>query len=433
MPSDDELLLGSSDWQRKLHIRNVVSYRSSFPSSDDWNTQAWSSGTKISDVSGSTVTRNKHEYLLSYNHPYWREVHQHFPRLDLGSEFTKLTIETQSQAALFSLTSKSASSPTTYYTFDGGLAHTDYWSVVKKDMAKLSDHGWLDSNAPAQISSSLLDAAGTKAIDLVAPTNPAVDLATALGELYHDGLPSLPGKTEGNIGDEYLNYQFGWSPTFQDGNSFLNAVTGMRKILAQYQRDNGKLVRRRFQFDPIRTSSSTRANGALAGSGSTPNAFLQRNGVWQTFTESVQTIWFSGAFTYYLPGDRFASMLYAGDKAYGLVPGIDTAWNLTPWSWLVDWFSSAGSILSNLSSYLENGLTMPWGYVMCHQRKTVHYMWTGDLRIGGNWVPQVVLFDIVYDTKQRRKATPFGFGVSWNGLNAFQLSILAALGISRVL
>jgi hypothetical protein len=40
-------------------------------------------------------------------------------------------------------------------------------------------------------------------------------------------------------------------------------------------------------------------------------------------------------------------------------------------------------------------------------------------------------FEVV--TKRRTEANPFGFGVSWKGLSPFQLSIAAALGISRLL
>jgi hypothetical protein len=36
-------------------------------------------------------------------------------------------------------------------------------------------------------------------------------------------------------------------------------------------------------------------------------------------------------------------------------------------------------------------------------------------------------------TKRRTEANPFGFGVAWEGLSPFQISIAAALGISRFL
>jgi len=38
---------------------------------------------------------------------------------------------------------------------------------------------------------------------------------------------------------------------------------------------------------------------------------------------------------------------------------------------------------------------------------------------------------LVLETKQRVKANPFGFGVSWDGLSPFQYSIAGALGLSR--
>jgi hypothetical protein len=35
------------------------------------------------------------------------------------------------------------------------------------------------------------------------------------------------------------------------------------------------------------------------------------------------------------------------------------------------------------------------------------------------------------ETKTRRRANPFGFGVSWEALSARQIAILTALGITR--
>jgi len=38
---------------------------------------------------------------------------------------------------------------------------------------------------------------------------------------------------------------------------------------------------------------------------------------------------------------------------------------------------------------------------------------------------------LITETKQRVRANPFGFGITWEGLSPFQLSIAAALGISK--
>jgi hypothetical protein len=106
-------------------------------------------------------------------------------------------------------------------------------------------------------------------------------------------------------------------------------------------------------------------------------------------------------------------------------------WQLTPWSWLVDWFVNARDVTRNLSAFYLDGLVMPHGYVMSDTRTVKEFTLNLQFRDGLSWYP-VTLFDRVeYRCRQRVQATPFGFGLSWTGFNPFRLSILAALGISR--
>jgi hypothetical protein len=39
---------------------------------------------------------------------------------------------------------------------------------------------------------------------------------------------------------------------------------------------------------------------------------------------------------------------------------------------------------------------------------------------------------VTYERKYRVAASPFGFGYTWKDFNPFQLSILGALGVSRL-
>jgi len=114
----------------------------------------------------------------------------------------------------------------------------------------------------------------------------------------------------------------------------------------------------------------------------------------------------------------------------GLKLTPDTLWNLAPWSWAVDWFSNAGDVISNLSDIGEYGLVMRYGYLMEESITTDTYTLEGVVLSDGkpfNCEPLV----LVNHTKTRKQANPYGFGVSWDTLSTFQISILSALGISR--
>jgi hypothetical protein len=117
----------------------------------------------------------------------------------------------------------------------------------------------------------------------------------------------------------------------------------------------------------------------------------------------------------------------------GLEITPEVLWNIAPWSWAVDWFTNAGDVLANTSDFGDQGLVMKYGYIMEHSFVRDVYFYEGSFGspLGGSIkIPPLAL---VSETKLRRKANPFGFGITWDGLNPFQLSIAAALGLSRFL
>jgi len=215
---------------------------------------------------------------------------------------------------------------------------------------------------------------------------------------------------------------------------FIDSIRHYDQISDQFVRDSGRFIRRRYEF-PIETSSAVSVTSGSPPQpvigGLVPNGNLIQLG---TLTKTVRTVsqkWFSGAFTYHLPANAFLRNIATLDKAYGIVPGVDTAWALTPWSWLFDWFSNASDVIHNLNAFVGGGLVMPWGYVMADTTVRTEYSLATARKVELDWVP-LTLTSVVYKrTRQRRRANPFGFGFSWDGLSSYQLSILAALGISR--
>jgi len=221
---------------------------------------------------------------------------------------------------------------------------------------------------------SELDAAGATAIARCKPTNSVADAATFLGELRHDGLPHVPGistwkertaRAKG-AGSDYLNLQFGWRPLVSDMQKVAYAVTHANTVLQQFERDSGRTVRRRVNLPPIQSSETHALEGSYGPVHGPYNSRLAQTlgyGVRSVTREKVTNRWFSGAFTYHLPaGKDYRSKMirYAleADKLIGWIPDPDTIWNLTPWSWAIDWFSNTGDVISNLSDWATYGLIM---------------------------------------------------------------------------
>jgi hypothetical protein len=275
-----------------------------------------------------------------------------------------------------------------------------------------------------------LNAAGTTAIARVAPTNPLVDLSTSVAELYREGLPQVAGVAQ-NPGGEYLNIMFGWVPLVGDGTAYMDVARRADALLEQHERDSGRWIRRGYNFeDQVDSTTSTQTNAVPALLGVSPSGLVVPGTRTITRTTITRT-WFSGAFTYYLPRTGWRRRVSELDYLYGIRPGIDTAWQLTGYSWLVDYFTNVGDVMKNLTAFGQDGLVMPYGYIM-RERMCIHEeTWSGALYIGGVAKPAIITSQKTYKTQQRRLATPFGFGVNLDGLTGRQVSILAALGISR--
>jgi hypothetical protein len=145
--------------------------------------------------------------------------------------------------------------------------------------------------------------------------------------------------------------------------------------------------------------------------------------------------WFSGAFTYYLPSDWISR-----DKMRSARDGLrnifntdltpEAVWNVTPWSWAFDWFANTGDVLHNVHAFADHSLVLRYGYMMQHSVATRTYNCVDPRTFyDGSGTPYTVRF--ITETKQRRRATPYGFGIDLSSLSDAQKAIVAALGLSR--
>lgn len=300
-------------------------------------------------------------------------------------------------------------------------------------------------------SDTTLDAIGTTAIAHAKPDNPIGGLLNALVELRREGLPHLFGSSlwEGKVnplrslGEENLNYQFGWLPLSSDINDFAHGVVRSNEVINHYRDGIGKPTRRRYDFEPTESTTTT-----LHGTDrypwivcSDPGVTFYTVGPWANSqpgalyseTKVSQKRWFSGAFTYYFPHDKRGKL---GDLAVlahelGLELTPETVWNAAPWSWAVDWFSNVGDVISNYQSFQRDGLVMTYGYVMEHTIVKRTYSLRGNKGPDGRYLrADDVTF--VIETKKRRSASPYGFGLDLSALSGFQKAILGSLGLTRI-
>lgn len=355
-------------------------------------------------------------------------------RQDAGAPFETTKHEYEDDARIISTTHLTGSYR---YSQSGPL-------YAKSNLLGSSDSLWPVINTMDMSNDMIMK--GTTAIANTIPTNPAASTAQFLGEL-REGLPKLPGaKLVGGSGplsargaDEYLNYQFGLAPLIKDVQDIGHAVQSTSRILAQLRRDSGRLVRRRFDFPVDRivdtpVVQSTSFYGAPSRRTGSTGAYIAGGQLIKERVTETRT-WFSGAYTYfYAEGDNLLGKLRRAEQNANALLGLritpELAWELTPWSWAVDWLVNLGDVIHNLSAFTRDGLVMPWGYVMQTKSVTDTYRLSG---LNFNSGPQSVSTYQRFKTtvKKRVKATPYGFGLDTGAFTERQWAILAALGVSR--
>lgn len=302
---------------------------------------------------------------------------------------------------------------------------------------------------------------GVNAIQRTIPTNPLLDLSVALAELKREGFPK-PGSAlykllsaKGTVlqigdvfktaADENLAVQFGLMPVLKDLSALKSAITKAEVLWTQHVQDSGKLIRRSFSYpqsidsDVLNSGTSNASIQMFSGiaTGVQNRAFVgdTRGGKHYLDTVITRKIDFSAGYTYYLPeGRTFLETIARIDELSNMLIGhrvnASTGWNLSPWSWLVDWNINIGANIANAESLSRDGLVISYAYLMCKTHKmlrsVVHAPPTKD---GRNRGPYTTIYDTV--SKKRVKASPFGFGLNPSSFTARQWSILGSLGYTK--
>jgi hypothetical protein len=306
------------------------------------------------------------------------------------------------------------------------------------------------------------------------PGNPAAGLGQTIGEAHQ--IPQIPALLKlrlsslKSIGDNYLNVEFGWMPLLRDIQKMYNLTFTIENRLQKLVRNNGIEIRRRSK-KKVDVTEEMEAEGvfsrpwghlgdttlgghalldgyySLGPFGGIDSVAFSFPGscVYKLSRKKTITTWNCGTFKYYVP-DIGSPQWTARAKLslFGGNPNPSTLWEVLPWSWLIDWFSNVGDIISNLQENAVGREALTNAYSMRTENVAVKI--AADITWDGvsNDEPgstQYTFFPngaahIEYSRlellKLRQQASPFGFGVPSSAFTAKQWAILAALGISRL-
>lgn len=267
-------------------------------------------------------------------------------------------------------------------------------------------------------------AAAANAAKRTSPSRPVVDLPAFVGELRElPRLVQLQGRNLLEIGaSANLGYQFGWKPLISDLTDMLNITKAIQKRAKELNRLYDRGLRRTVDIweDSATTSVVRRVNSNLFLNVDMRETLTTRSEVrchirWQPtirlwHSESDEAMWHLAR----------KAVLGLGFNANNLAA---SAWELIPFSWLVDYFSSLGDVLSAYRN------TVPAVITKCVviEEKVTECRWSAPTA-----PPGFVVSDGVKErTMYRRDPAYPSFSAYLPFLSNRQISILGSLAIVR--
>lgn len=241
----------------------------------------------------------------------------------------------------------------------------------------------------------------------------------------------------------YLEVQFGWLPILRSIRDFVIAYRNLDKRFKQLIRDEGKPVRRsttlRDQYDneisyksaTYSTSYGARHKPVLSTQFYASNS--NKSTTHGTASRTYKT-WAEGRFRYFLPpGPRTVSWRRSLiRRIMGLRITASELYEVFPWSFLVDYFVDVGSFMKSVSGGVADRYIADYCFLM----RSIEYEYNtrSKIYLDTKDGPKPAYFErrTLQFRKTRITASPFGFGVKQTDLSPFQVSILGALGLSKI-
>jgi len=264
------------------------------------------------------------------------------------------------------------------------------------------------------------------------PNVPHVSVPTVIGELKD--LPSLI-KVRGDgflkkVAQGHLSWRWGLKPMLSDLRKLCNFARAFdQRLMELYSLRDGRVMRRRCHLDnsTVRTVNETN-HWFHSGYGVLLQGPFQR---WYTKKSWGTAQWKLN------PNSQLPQLGYdklknlANRLNYGFTSheALAAAWELAPWSWLVDWFSNIGDVIAATNNSVE----LNWQKI-CYMR---HMTQVTDAKvnraISTPWVNLDSDYVLRYERKERYPCAPvlpFPFPML-PIIDGGKMSILASLAVLR--
>jgi hypothetical protein len=248
-----------------------------------------------------------------------------------------------------------------------------------------------------------------------------------------------------NLGSEYLNVVFGWKPFVSDLQKMYHLWWNIDKQMAKLIRENGRGIHRKAKLEKgssVTESSRVVSNNFFDGCIGRPGLIVPAGTAKTTTVSSTRVeteIWYAAKYRYWIP-DTSSSLWDARARLalFGALPTPELLWEVLPWSWLIDWFSNVGDVVSNASLNAVDNLVTLYSYTM--KKVTTKASWSSHCwlqqKTSGSQLWPTADFTVTSTVEKVEKLrignnNPFALGTQLSTLSSGQLAILAALGISR--
>lgn len=300
-----------------------------------------------------------------------------------------------------------------------------------------------------------LDYHATQLMRSMRPTKPDFELARFVGELKD--VPQFWNKSNyaplkvSEVGGSYLNAVFGILPTWSDLNSASKAVLQSDQILRDFALKATQTVKR-SRTSVLDTGTYTAPRRYLLGGISNSVDYGHFNmfgnlggGSYSTYEigtyfdavlDKRRELRVFADFEYYI-GDpegflgRIDSYRDKARKILGTGVSPGTVYDLTPWSWLGNWFFDFGSLLKYQQDVADNGLVARnSGYLVEDRINLIAQFQKFSSEGSGTRLVSTNPVTATLKKQWRWAGSPYSMSPNWD-LSGFQWAIVGALGFTK--